>query len=65
MQRPVRLLAIACFLPAALALLRVGDERTRVSLLISAAVSLLGYAATKALIPCARRCRRRRRRCRR
>lgn len=55
MRRPLLLLGAAGFLPPLLPLLSVADERTRYSLLISAAVSALGFLATRAIIPLVRR----------
>jgi len=48
---PVSLLAILGFAPSLLSFLGLQDDRTRYSILVNAAVSALGYAATKAVIP--------------
>ena len=48
----LRLLALACLAPSVLVLLAwIADERTRYSILTSAAVSALGFALTLRLIP--------------
>lgn len=48
-------IALAGFLPCVVAVFGVKDARTRYSILISAAVSFLGYLATKAIIPLVKR----------
>lgn len=54
-QRALRVLAIACLLPAAWVLaVQLTDERTRYSILTSAAVSVAGFFAALRLIPLTR-----------
>ena len=47
----LRLWAICCLLPSLWVFTQVADERTRYSILISAAVSALGFLLTLRLIP--------------
>ncbi|KDD74929.1 glycosyl transferase [Helicosporidium sp. ATCC 50920] len=54
-KRPLWVLAVACLLPSLLALQRIGDSRTRCSVLASAAISCLGFLATRAFIPIVKR----------
>ena len=48
---PVLVLGLLGFFPSFIALWSVPGERTRYSVLVSAAVSVLGFFATKAVIP--------------
>ena len=51
MPRPITTLALIGFTPQLVALLTIQHERTKYSVLVSALVSLLAFAATKRLIP--------------
>lgn len=47
----LKALAALAFIPCVLAYFNIKDDRTRYSILVSAAVSALGFMATKAVIP--------------
>ena len=44
-------MAVLAFVPATIVYFNIKDDRTRYSILVSAAVSMLGFFATKAVIP--------------
>lgn len=50
-RKPVLVLATLGFLPSLLAFARIDDEKARYSILVSAVISILGFFATKAIIP--------------
>lgn len=47
----LHLLSIVCFAPCLLPYTKIADNRTRYSILISALISVLGFFATKRLVP--------------
>jgi len=50
-RNPVFVLAVLGFLPNLWALLRINEDQTQYSILVSGLISILGFFATKAIIP--------------
>lgn len=52
---PLKVLGFLGFSPSLIAIYNLNDDRTRYSILISALVSLVGFFATKSIIPIIKR----------